>query len=337
MSQDSQHDQVAQEQSPEGAEAGKMQAPAQSGEPETLEEFFADAPAESEQVQLSRRKFLGGAVAGGAAGLAVAAGTGGAVWKVMDNERLSTKRAAAEDLARTQRAAEVELERVQGLVDLYEQLEKIGIDAILETGMRAVALPLGAVEAGAKALKSGLDSAEEALLALADALPTARESLAWLEGRVTALADGISRVEEALGKALDRATNNRVVEAMEAFANRVLDNLPFGLGEKFREGLEGLVTLVTSVDDLVRGINTRLLDPLQENWFSDEEEMGLGSSLINPLVEHVLDPLEAHLVNLSVLADNWQAKLMEPTEQALVDRAKVKDQIARYKEKHGFS
>jgi hypothetical protein len=172
---------------------------------------------------------------------------------------------------------------------------------------------------------------------LADALPTARESLAWLEDRVSALADGISRVEGALGRALDRATDNRIVEAMEEFANKVLDNLPFGLGDKFRDGLEGLVTLVTSVDDLVRGINSRLIVPLQEDWFSDEEARGLGGTLVDPLVEHVLDPLEAHLVNLSILADNWQARLMEPTNQALKDRAQVKDQIARYKQDHGFS
>jgi hypothetical protein len=330
-------------------EVGEEPAQDQLAEAQTLEEFLAGAPApESEQVQLTRRRFLGGAVAGGAAGLAVAAGTGAAVWKVMDSEMLSAekeaadelrsnKEAAAEELAGAQRTAEIELERVLGLVKLYEQLEKIGIDAILETGMAAVALPLGAVEAGAKALKSGLDWAEDTLLTLADALPTARESLAWLEDRVSALADGISRVEGALGRALDRATDNRIVEAMEEFANKVLDNLPFGLGDKFRDGLEGLVTLVTSVDDLVRGINSRLIVPLQEDWFSDEEARGLGGTLVDPLVEHVLDPLEAHLVNLSILADNWQAKLMEPTNQALKDRAQVKDQIARYKQDHGFS
>ncbi len=276
---------------------------------------------------LSRRKFLTGAVAGGAAGLAVAAGTGVAVWQVADAQ-------AQAELEVARRAAEAEIERLQGLVDLYEDLEKIGLDAILETGMIAISAPLAAVEAGAQALKSGLDWAEEALLAVGEALPTARESLLWLEDRVSALAEGIEKLEIAIGKALDKATDNAIADALTDFVNSVLDNLPFGLGDKFRAVLEGLVQLVTGVDELILGINERILEPLRQDWFADEE--GVGANLFDPLVEKVLDPLESHLEHLATLSDEMQNNLLEPTQKALAARARLREEINRYKEEHNL-
>jgi len=305
---------------------------------QNLEEFLVEEPQPIDDVQaLSRRKFLTGAAVGGAAGLAVAAGTGVAVWKITDAELLAAKDAAEAELAVAKEETAAELARMQGLVDLYEGLEKIGLDAILETGMMAISLPLAAVEAGAKALKIGLDWAEDALINLGEALPSARESILWLESQVSAVADGIEKVETSVGKALDKATDNPIAEALGDFSSMILDNLPFGLGDRFRDVLQGLINLVTSVDDLVQGINTQLLEPLRENWFADEDGKGLGATLVDPLVENILDPLESHLVNLAVLADNVQNDLMSPTQDALTERAEVREEITKYKAEHGIS
>jgi hypothetical protein len=304
---------------------------------QTLEEFFAEeADPEAEQSFVSRRKFLTGAVAGGAAGLAAAAGTGVAVWKVTDAEILAAKEAAEAELQALKEGNAAETARLQGLVDLYEGLEKVGLDAILETGMVAMALPLKAVETGAQVLKQGLDWAEEGLLSLAESLPTARESLAWLERQISALAGAIETLEAAISRALDRAMDNPVGQALKEFTAMILDHLPFGLGDRVRDVLDGLATVLTSVDELVEGVNTHLLEPLDARWFSSEEDAGLSASLLNPLVERVLDPLEAHLDDLSTLADTWQAKLMAPTQEALAERTRIRDEIARYKEDHGL-
>ncbi len=291
-----------------------------------LEEFFAqEPPSEAEQQLLSRRQFLRGGLAGGAVGLAVAAGTGAAVWKIADAELLAA-----------QEAADAEIARLRGLVDLYEKLEKIGLDAILQTGMAAVALPLEAVEIGANALKGGLELVEKGLRSVEEALPTAQESLLWLEGRISALADGIEKLETALGQALDKAAGTPLGQAVKDFATLVLDNLPFGLGDKIRAVLDGLATLVTGVDDLLEGINTRLLEPLRQKWFSTEEGQGVGATLIDPVVEHILDPLEGHLADLTTLVDTWQQKLVAPAGRALEERSRVREEIARYKQEHGL-
>lgn len=304
---------------------------------QALEEFFAEAgESEDEQSLVSRRKFLTGAVVGGAAGLTAAAGTGVAVWKIADAEVLAAKEAAEAELQALKESTAADVARLQGLVGLYEGLEKVGLDAILETGMLAMALPLEAVEAGARLLGQGLEWAEEGLRSLAEALPTARESLAWLERQVTAVAGAIEALEAAIGRALRRATDNPVGHALQDLAAVILDYLPFGMGDRIRNVMDGLVTVVTSVDELVEGVNTHLLEPLDARWFSDQEDAGLGAALVDPLVERVLDPLEAHLADLSTLADTWQAKLRAPSEEALAERARIRGEIARYKEEHGI-
>ena len=290
------------------------------------EQFFSieELPEDEEQL-LSRRRFLTGAMAGGAAGLAVAAGTGVAVWKVTDAE---TQAAIA--------AGDTEIARLRGLVDLYEGLEKVGLDAILQTGMAAVALPLEAVEVGARALASGLEWSENALVSLKEALPTARESLLWLENQVSTVAEGIRKLETAVSAAVDKATDNAVAETLQNFAQVVLDNLPFGIGDKIHDVFEQMVALVTSVDELVTGLNTYLLEPMRETWFASTEGEGIGATLIDPLVEKVLDPLGGHLEGLATLADTWQKELTAPTQQALVERAQLWEEIAQYKREHGF-
>ncbi len=317
-------------------------------EDRSLEEFFEEMPPADEQAQLSRRKFLTGAVAGGAAGLAVAAGSSVAVWRVTSSELVSTRDAAAAELAAAEDAADLELgaivedaaeevARLLGLLDLYEELEKINLDAIIEKGLAAAALPLAALEAGARALKSGLEWAERALLTVAEAIPTAEEALLWLEARVSALADAIESLENSVALALERATDNAVGEAIKEFATKVLDALPFGLGDKFRAALDGLVTLVTSIDDLVEGINTKLLEPLRQNWFSGAEDEGVSGTFFDPLVKNILDPLEEHLDHFATLADTWQTELATPAQQAMTTRASLRAEIDRYKEEYGLT
>lgn len=291
---------------------------------QTLEEFFSEGT-EPEPEPVSRRQFLAGAVVGGAAGLAAAAGTGAAMWKTADAEAQASLE-----------SAESEIARLQGLVDLYEDLEKVGLDAILRAGMAAAALPLQGLEQGAKALKAGLEAIEEVLVSLEEALPTARESLLWLEEQVSTVASGIEAVEVAVAQALEKATDNPVGAALKDFSAMVLDNLPFGLGDRIRGVLDGLVQLLTSVDELVEGINDHLLEPMRANWFSGEEGEGLGSFVIDPVVEHILDPLEAHLEDLASMADTWENKLVAPTQEALQHRAAIQAEIARYKKDNGF-
>lgn len=281
---------------------------------------------EDEQSKLvSRRAFLTGTLAGGAAGLVAAAGTGLGIYQVVNTR-------AEEALA----AAESEVARLQGLVDLYERIEKVGLDGVLQTGMVAVAAPLEVVQRGAETLKMGLEIVEAGVLSLRDALPSASEAFSWLRARVSSLADGIERLKSAVDKLLDKVTDNPVAAQLAEALKWVLDRLPFQWGEKVKDAFDGLVELIGRTDDLVRDVNSRLLQPVEERWFSGEDGMGLGTTFLDPLVNSVLDPLEALLGKLAGLVDAWQTKLMAPAQQALEERERVRTEIVAYRARHGL-
>ena len=281
---------------------------------------------EDEQTKLvSRRAFLTGTLAGGAAGLVVAAGTGLGIYQVVNTR-------AEEALA----AAESEVARLQGLVDLYERIEKIGLDGVLQTGMIAVAGPLEVVQRGAETLKKGLELVEAGVLSLRDALPDASEAFSWLRDRVSSLADGIESLQTAVDRLLERVTDSPVAAKLAEAFKWVLDRLPFEWGEQVRDAFDRLVALIGHADDLVRDVNTRLLEPVERRWFSSEDGTGLGLTFLDPLVESVLDPLEAHLGKLAGLVDTWQTKLKAPAQQALEERERVRAEIVAYRASHGL-
>ena len=285
------------------------------------EEELVEVPETAED--MSRRKFLTGALAGGAAGLAVAAGTGAVVWMVGDRQADRAKAAAGDEIA-----------RLQGLVDLYEKLEGVGLDAIIHGGMAAVGLLFGGLEAGANGLKAGLELVEKGVLSLEKTFPIVRTGIEWVEKGVSALAGGIDALQNTLGRAIDKASP--VTEALGDFVSFVLDKLPFGIGDQVRSVLETLSDVVGSIPELIEGINTHLLEPLRQDWFSLEEGKGLDDTLLKPLAERLFDPLEALLGDLVGLIDAWQQKLVAPSERAIEERAMIREQIAAYKRDHGL-
>jgi hypothetical protein len=274
---------------------------------------------------MTRRRFLRGALAGGVAGLAVGAGGGVVAWK--------TGTAAGRTAAELKAAAETL--KLKGLLALYESLEKIELDAIVGTGIAAVGLLLKGVEGGSLAIKAGLDTVEGLLLDFEGAFPTIRAGIEWTEGVVSALADRLQALEDAIERVLEKA--QPITEALGGFFDFVLDLLPFGYGDRIRAILDRIGDLVTSVPETVEGINTKLLEPLRRDWFSEEEGKGLKGGLIDPIVTRLLDPLEAFLGKLAELVGGWEEKLVKPAEEAISERDAIRTEIARYKAEQGLA
>jgi len=268
---------------------------------------------------MTRRRFLQGALVGGVAGLAVGAGGSLVAWET----GTAVGRTAA-DLEATAEAL-----KLKGLLALYENLEKIGLDAIVSTGVAAVGLLLEGVESGSLTIKAGLDTVERLLLDFEEAFPTIRAGIEWTERVVSAFADKLQALEDAIEGVLEKA--QPITEALGSFFNFVLDLLPFGYGDKIRITLDRIDDIVTSIPQAVEGINTKLLEPLRRDWFSEEEGKGLKGGLIDPIVTGLLDPLEAFLGKLAELVGSWEEKLAGPIQKSISERDAIREQIARYK------
>ncbi len=275
--------------------------------------------------EMTRRRFLQGALVGGVAGLAVGAGGGLVAWE--------TGTAAGRMAAELEAAAEAL--KLKGLLALYENMEKIGLDAIVSTGVAAVGLLLKGVESGSLAIKAGLDTVEGLLLDFEGAFPTIRAGIEWAEGVVSAFADRLQALEDAIEGVLEKA--QPITEALGSFFNFVLDLLPFGYGDRVRVILDRIDDIVTTIPEAVEGINAKLLEPLRRDWFSEEKGKGLRVGLIDPIVTGLLDPLEAFLGKLAELVGNWEEKLAGPAQKAIGERDAIREQIARYRAEEGLA
>jgi len=291
---------------------------------ELTEQVKADREVLAVEV-VTRRRFLQGALVGGVAGLAVGAGGSLVAWE--------TGTAAGRTAAELEATAEAL--KLKGLLALYENLEKIGLDAIVSSGVAAVGLLLEGVESGSLAIKASLDTVEGLLLDFEEAFPTIRAGIEWTEGVVSAFADKLQALEDAIERVLEKA--QPITKALGSFFDFVLDLLPFGYGDKIRVTLDRIDDIVTSIPEAAEGINAKLLEPLRRDWFSEEEGKGLKAGLIDPIVTGLLDPLEAFLGKLAEMVGGWEEKLAGPVQKAISERDAIREQIARYKAEEGLA
>ena len=274
---------------------------------------------------MTRRRFLQGTLAGGVAGLTVGAGGSLVAWK--------TGREVGRTAAELEAA--VETLKLKGLLTLYENLERIELDAIVSTAIAAVGLLLHGVESGSLAIKGGLDAVEGLLLDFERVFPTIRAGIEWTERVISTLADRLQALEDTIEGVAEKA--QPITESLGSFFDSVLDLLPFGYGDRIRAILDRLGDLVTNIPETVEGVNTHLLEPLRRDWFSEEEGKGLKASLIDPIVTRLLDPLEAFLGRLAELVGGWEEKLVKPTGEAISERDAIRTEIAQYKAKEGLA
>lgn len=276
------------------------------------------SPPSAEAEMVTRRHFLRTTLGVGALGLTAAAGVGYAAWEV----------GGLRQRTQAELAFGVEILKLRGLLALYEQLERVGLDDVAAAALVAADRGLRLVERGARALQSGAERVEAALLDLESPFAAIQEGILWVETRLAALATALQRLEDALAQVLQPA--RPLAAAAAAFADRLLGLLPFGVGESIRRGISSMTEVVTSAPELVTAVNERLLQPLRTHWFTTDPETGLFVRLIDQIVVGLLDPIEAHLGLAVETSTEWQQQLALPLRAALDERSALRTEILRF-------
>jgi exonuclease VII small subunit len=273
---------------------------------------------------VTRRQFIGGAAAAGAAlvGSNVTTAFLASAWGKGTGE------------ARARQDAQAEIERLRGLVRLYEKLEQVGIDTIIAAGMSAVDLLLDGLKSGAKLLESAVRLIEDAIAALEKSLPTLQDGAKLVGDLLDAARTKVDQLSALLSEMSGKA--RPLTDALGAFLRWLIGNIPFGVGQKVLEANDQIAVLIGGLPDLFNSITTKLLDPLRNDWLSTEAGKGIGGSLLKPLRERLLSPLRTYLHDVAHLADEWEAKLLKPARAALNQRETIRQEIERYKAVNGL-
>lgn len=273
---------------------------------------------------INRRQFLVGVGAGGAALVSTNLATG------LVAGSLGTR--AGQAVA--QMESEVELVKLRGLLALYENLERVGIDALLSAGVVALTASLEGLEAGITVLENGVGLVDAGVTAFEGSFSTVRRGLILVESLVTSLEGRVERLQELMGEVQEIVAP--LSDAVGSFFSSLVERIP-GVGPSILDALDRISQLVGSLPDALSEVRSRVLQPLREDWFTDDEESGLKGRLLNPLQEKLLGPLETHLADLADAIDEWQGQLIDPVEEALTEREAIRRQIVDYKTREGIA
>jgi len=227
-----------------------------------------------------------------------------------------------------------DLGRLWGLVRLYDKLDQPQLDRVVAAGIAAMGAPLEALASAADLVKTGAQTAEDALIQFETAFPTIRTAITWLEGLVTDWAQRLHLLEDAIGRALDEVSP--ITQAVGGFFDSILKLIPLGGGQKIKEVLDRIGEIVTTIPQAVADINVKIVTPLRDEWFTDQPGKGLKGGLIEPIISHLLDPLESLLGRVSELVRRWGPELVAPTQSALDRREAIRREIAEYKVRFGL-
>jgi hypothetical protein len=272
---------------------------------------------------ITRRQFIAGTAAAGAtlvttnAATALVAGSLGA-------------RAGG---AKAELESQVELMRLQGLLTLYENLEQVGIDALLSTGIAVLSISIDGLQLGITALENGVSLVDTGVSAIENAFPTIRSGLSLVERLVTSVENRLTQLQELMSDVQEVVSP--FSDAVGSFFSSLVERIP-GIGPTIVDTLDRMSELLGSLPDVIGKVRSDLLEPLREDWFTDDEESGLKGTLLNPLQDRLLEPLEEFLSDLNDAIDEWQDQLVDPVEEALIQRDVIRQQISEYKEREGI-
>jgi uncharacterized UPF0146 family protein len=220
---------------------------------------------------------------------------------------------------------ELEILKLRALVGLYENLEKVGIDAIIATGMNVIRSALEAVKAGVRLARDGVTATETALKnfqAMLDSLQSAAElatrALTELSQKFKAAE---SFVVAMLGTALPLA------EAIANFFNELIKKIPFGVGAEISRAINALVDLIRAIPATLDTLLNQLLKPLREMFFPATGNATVKTNLFDPIINNLLAPLKKFLTDVETLLDKWENNFTAPVQKALDERAKIRKQI----------
>jgi hypothetical protein len=227
-----------------------------------------------------------------------------------------------------------EVEKLKGLLALYEGLEKIGIDAIISGALSAFKASLDTLRGGVGLLRGGVSAAEGAIVGFQNTFAAIRAGLKTAEDAVANIAALLKNAEDWLGQTTSPL--QPMIQQVHQFFDDLLSKIPFGVGDNIRQTVNGLIGLVVAVPTMVQGVSTNLLEPLRGGWFSDDSAKNVQGALLDPIKQKVLDPLATFLGDVDQTLAHWESDVSTPVQAALDQRAAVHQQIADYKQKNGL-
>lgn len=231
--------------------------------------------------------------------------------------------------------AELELIKLRALVGLYEQLEKVGIDQIISTGMNVVRGALDAIKTGVRLARDGVTAAETALKnfqALVD-------NLRGVADTATVVLTDLSQKFQAAQALVVGVLGNAqpLADSIGNFFTELIKKIPFGIGDNFLRAINALTDLIRAIPATIDAMLNQLLKPLRDLFFPPSGTALMKTNLVDPISQNLLTPLKKFLTDVETFLDSWEKNFVQPVQGALDERAKVRKQIVAMRNDIGLA
>jgi hypothetical protein len=219
------------------------------------------------------------------------------------------------------------------LINLYNQLEGVGLDNVVSTGLGVLGGALAGLGGPVGLLRDGVDAAHGLLNGFEQTLPDFNTAMAWLGQQVVNIRVALWAVESAAQQAAN-STLSGVTAVFGGFVGFGLAHLPFNIGANVRKTLTEVQNLLTGVTAMADQAPEQVL--LKISRYVDDGPQSWKQALIAPLRLNTLTPAGDVLAGVAGASDAFKTSLHDPASAALQQRQALRDQIANFRAAHGL-
>lgn len=227
-----------------------------------------------------------------------------------------------------------EVDKLKGLLALYESLEKIGLDTIISGALSVYKGLLDGLRGSVSLLRGGIGAAQGTISGFQSTLAVLGSALTAAEQGVDNVAALLKNVQDLLGQATSPI--EPLIRQVREFFDNLLGKIPFGVGDNIRQTIDGIAGLVIAIPSMLGSVKTSFLAPLRSTWFSADTARNIQGSLLDPLNNQILQPLSKFLDDVEQTLAHWESDVSAPVQAALTQRDGVRKQIADYKSQHNL-
>ncbi|HID51840.1 MAG TPA: twin-arginine translocation signal domain-containing protein [Anaerolineae bacterium] len=241
--------------------------------------------------------------------------------------------AATESLNVQLGEANAQIGILAGLVALYEQLEEVDVETVVENGLTAVSDTLANLLDDIPTLEEGIQAGHVALAEVENNIPLLENGRIWLENHTGKLDTYFQSIENMLQDAVESA--GPFLQMLNDWFEGVRKWLPFGLGQKAAAVMQSITTLLIETPATISGLDTNISQPLAA-WLNrdNDGEILLRKNVIKPLRENVLTKTEQTVGKAKETHLVYTAQLKEPVQTAVTNQRAIRQMITLYREEH---
>lgn len=226
-----------------------------------------------------------------------------------------------------------------GLVALYEQLEDVDVNTVIQTGLSTVGEAWDDFVEDLPAASDGIMQASVMLNQFDGEIPLFQSARTWLAVRLELL----QRDNNALQEVLKEWFIDSIGPALEMLG-RWFDDIRKWVPARFlataNRVIESLVVMISGVPVTVDGAQTNVANAL-DGWFREDDEDGernpiIRSRLFQPLINETLPAALVMLQKTRIAKQKYEADLVTQVGTILNQRQAIESQILAYREEKGL-